>query len=385
MKPYEYCLLIVVITGMLVMKHSSVKARNCPDQLGTELKKLARDGRFHQLVGLYRTCKESVQDSLEKEAMYVEVVQAYLELDSLELARGIMKTLLNHSKYFVPSSYLSQEFIYQWRQFQVFARFSAGLHALMIWTIPRGVEPPLHTNLYQENIYKSTLMGGPGFGLSFGYQFNYHLGLGYELNLSAPAVRYKVLQEATIFQYDTIPAWRLEKTEQLTFLRSPVFLTYRVALRNADNPYRERTMTPFGMIFMGGQFSYLLKSNTKISWEEQITHPVPGKEPQSNTTDKTDLTAERNRIDYGLIGGLGVEFDYKSYSLYFQARTQVGFVPLISPRKILRQPNGEPLFMNSPLSWDFHVPNGYRSIWTCLTFVAGIKLNLAPQIQEIKK
>ncbi|MCB9233137.1 MAG: PorT family protein [Bacteroidia bacterium] len=377
------------ITGLLLLlwlAGGNLFSQMSPERNLRTLNEDMRAGKFEKVItdfklffeGDYKQLREKGTTKLSQDAKDVleealEIMAtAYLELDSMPQAGQAMYFLLKNNNYYRPSDSKTQSFLRLYRKYYLFPRWSIGFHFMGSLTsvdASKSSQLRFDSDSLRE---KYSPQPGLGFGLRAEHNFTRSFGLGTELNYSRVAYSYhaKVDQPAISTQ-----DWEMKYQENSIYLTLPLYAKFKWILpQSRKKSFRPAVQTSI-VAYGGGQTSYLLKSSANVSFHE--TTNVSGEEPYSVSTEKSNLTANRNRWDYGLVGGVGMDFDlgnssFGDITLFFRTRNQFYF-------------NNHVKLGNSPnavLLWDYNYLEHSLHLRHYFILMAGMKVNLKKQIKK---
>ena len=282
-------ILLALIIPIMLIGSSDVQGQDC-SRVIQEGEILYNKGSFLGIITSLSTCQNS--DDLNTQfKSHRLIAMAYLGLNEPDSARSHARKMLKLNSRYKPSHLKDpSELVKLLNSIPVIPSMSFGL-ALSIGTnttMPSVSEVYTLTEMTKKYSGKNSFQ----FGVSYNYQFNQKFAI--DASLIASSKKYEL-------DY-SIRDWDLQMEEELVYLNTPMVVRYYPVPNVKFKPY----------VQFGGYLGYLISADNNYT-----SKYIPTNESFSQFG--ISALERRNRVDYGVLGGIGVAYKMGDGQFYLQA------------------------------------------------------------------
>lgn len=321
--------LILFISFSLLFFSVSLAQEDCAIALRNG-QKFYEEGLLEKVPPLLAPCINSGFNKEEKVQAYRLLILTYLFDDKMVEAEVYMEKLLKQEPEYQINDVIDPiEFIQLYESYRTLPIYSLGIFGGVNKTLGMQTEAYGINNV--EN--KKATYSPKGMGVQFGIKANFFVMKNLEFNVNAQYINQKFEYKNALYDFT-----ELTSNESQTLISLPLSFTYDI-MTGKYTPY----------IRLGGSMAYLLNSNTNLvrTYTDGSHTDVAGP--------SISLTSQRQRWNFGLIGGAGVKYKIPRGSIFLDARYCKGLNNQTIPEN--RYDNTELLYKYFYVDDDFKVDN----------------------------
>jgi outer membrane protein W len=276
---------IIILTFLA----TNLIGQNCADNI-SQATIFYNQGQFNKAIEKVSPCKTS-EDKTERWKAFRLLAMAYLGNEDNAKAREAAREMLKlNPRYKASTLNDPKDLIKLLSSITVIPKlslglaFSSGINA----TIPEITDAFMVTDMTKTYTGRNSFQ----FGLSSSYQFNEN----FALNLT-------VMSSSKSYDIDySFGNWELEAEEKLTYLNIPIMLRYVPKVKSRVRPF----------VQAGGFAGFLMYSDNSFYAKFKPSG-------ESYSLEHINSSERRNKVDFGLSGGVGAYYKLGDGQLFFQA------------------------------------------------------------------
>lgn len=282
----------IILTSIILFSIAFVAhAQDCERQI-TQATKDYDAGQFKSAIDSVGKCLDNSSDQRERWQSLRLLSMAYLAINENDKAKAAAIKLLEiNPKYKASALKDPSDFVKLINSIPIIPKFSLGLgfSAGQIFTTTPDITDAFYVS-NQSKHYKG--LNGFQFGLSSAYQINKSFGVA--ANIVVSNKNYEIDHSFT--------NWKLSAHEKLTYINVPVMVKYYIPVKTKIMPFAQ----------IGGYAGYMIYGDNSF----YATHESS---ESSYSLEHVSSLDRRNRMDYGITGGIGASYKYKEGQFFIEA------------------------------------------------------------------